>query len=104
MKVGGWLHAPAALPPGKTRYALYMRLGGPQGRSERVQKISPPSGFDPPTVQPVASLYTDWAIPALEKNVVATCTFGAIQKIFVEMIGCWTVVDSYRLEASIPAN
>jgi len=20
------------------------------------------------------------------------------------MIGCWTVVDSYRLEASIPAN
>jgi len=23
-------HAPAALPPGKTRYPLYRRLGGPQ--------------------------------------------------------------------------
>ena len=30
------------LPPGKTRYPLYRRLGEPQGRSGRVQKISPP--------------------------------------------------------------
>jgi hypothetical protein len=29
-----------------------------------VRKISPPPGFDPRTVQPVASRYTDWAIPA----------------------------------------
>jgi hypothetical protein len=49
----------------ETRYSLYRRLGGPQGRSERVQKISPPPEFDPRTVQPVASHYTDWAIPAL---------------------------------------
>ena len=27
--VGGQRHAPAALPPGKTRYPLYRRLGGP---------------------------------------------------------------------------
>jgi hypothetical protein len=32
-------------PPGKTRYPLYRRLGGPQGRSGRVIKISPPPGF-----------------------------------------------------------
>ena len=63
MGVGGQHHAPAALPPGKTRYPLYRRLGGPQGRSGRVRKISPPPGFDPRTVQPVASRYTDWAIP-----------------------------------------
>ena len=31
MGVGGQLHAPAALPPGKTRYPLYRMLGGPQG-------------------------------------------------------------------------
>jgi len=31
-----------SLPPGNTRYSLYRRLGGPQGRSERVRKISPP--------------------------------------------------------------
>ena len=36
----------------------------PQGRSGRVRKISPPPGFDPRTVQPVVSRYTDWAIPA----------------------------------------
>ena len=49
------------LPPGKTRYPLYRRLGGPQGRSGQVQKISPPLGFDPRTVQPVGSRYTDYA-------------------------------------------
>jgi hypothetical protein len=32
---------------GKTRYPLYRRLGGPQGRSGQVRKISPPPGFDP---------------------------------------------------------
>ena len=35
-----------------------------QGRSGRVLKISPPPGFDPRTAQPVASPYTDYAIPA----------------------------------------
>jgi len=66
MWVGGRRHASAALPPGKTRYPLYRRLGGPQGRSERVRKISPPPVFDPQTVQPKASRYTDWAIPVLK--------------------------------------
>jgi hypothetical protein len=45
------------LPPGKTRYPLYSRLGGPQGRSGQVRKISPPLEFDPRNVQPVASRY-----------------------------------------------
>jgi hypothetical protein len=63
--VGCQRHAPAALPPGMTRYLLYSSLGGPQGRSGRVRKISPTPGFDPRTVQPVASRHTDWAIPAL---------------------------------------
>jgi hypothetical protein len=49
------------LPAGKTRYPLYRRLGGLQGRSGQVRKISPPPGFDPRTVRPVASRYTDYA-------------------------------------------
>ena len=61
MVVGDQHHAPAALPPGKTRYLLYRRLGGPQGRSGQVRKISPLPGFDPRPVQPAASRYTDWA-------------------------------------------
>jgi hypothetical protein len=52
-------HDPAALPPGKTRYPLYRRLGESQGGSGRVRKISLPPGFDPRTVQPVARRYTD---------------------------------------------
>jgi hypothetical protein len=49
------------LPPRKIRYPLYRRLYGPQGRSGEARKISPPPGFDPLTVQPVVSRYTDWA-------------------------------------------
>jgi hypothetical protein len=48
-----------SLPPGKTRFPSYRRLGGPQGRSGQVGKISPPPGFDPLTAQSVASRYTD---------------------------------------------
>jgi hypothetical protein len=40
-------HASAALPVGKTRYALCRRLGVPQDRSGRLRKISPSLGFDP---------------------------------------------------------
>jgi hypothetical protein len=72
MGVGG--QRLAALPPGKTRYPLYRRLGGSQGRSGWVWKISPPPGFDPRTVQPVASRYTDCAILAHTK--------GTVQNIF----------------------
>jgi hypothetical protein len=64
MGVGGQRHAPAALPSGMTRYTLYRRLSRPLGQSKRVLKISPPPGFDPRTVQLVASRYTDYAIPA----------------------------------------
>jgi hypothetical protein len=64
MGVGGQRHAPATLPPGMTQYPLYRRLGKPQGRSGRVLKISPPPGFDPRTVQLVASRYTNYVIPA----------------------------------------
>jgi hypothetical protein len=57
------LYNSTALPPRKIRYPLYRRLGGPQGWSGRVRKISPLPGFDPQTVQSVASRYTVWAVP-----------------------------------------
>jgi hypothetical protein len=57
---GGWsTPRPGRFTTGKeTRYPLYRKLGTPQGRSERVWKISPPPVFDPRTVQLVASRYT----------------------------------------------
>ena len=48
------------LPPGKTRYPLYRRLGGPQGRSGWVENRVP-TRIRSQTVQPVVSRYTDWA-------------------------------------------
>ena len=48
------------LHPGKTRYPLYRRLDGPQGRSGRSENLASP-GFDPRTVRPVVSRYTDCA-------------------------------------------
>jgi hypothetical protein len=47
----GWLVNDTArqLYPGKeTRYPLYRRLGRPQGWSERMRKISPPTGIRSP--------------------------------------------------------
>jgi hypothetical protein len=40
LKVCGQLHAPAALPQGKSpRYSFYKRLGGPQSRSGRYGEV-----------------------------------------------------------------
>ena len=46
------------LPPGKTRYPFYRRLGGPQGRSIRAENLDP-TGIRSRTVQPLVSRYTD---------------------------------------------
>jgi len=51
--VGSQRDGPATLPPRKTRYLLYRRLGRPQDRTGRVRKIPPPPGFDPRIVQPI---------------------------------------------------
>jgi hypothetical protein len=59
MGVGGQIHAPAALPRGK-KHGTYWT----GGRYGRVWKISTPPGLGPQTVQPVASRYSVWAIPA----------------------------------------
>ena len=77
MGVGGQRHDPADLPPVKTRYPVYVyrRLGGLQARSGQMQKISPKPGFDHRTVQPVASRYTDWAIPAPHTPVICANIF-----------------------------
>ena len=48
------------LPPGKTRYPFYRRLGGPQGWSGRAENLVP-TGIRSRTVQPVVSHYIDCA-------------------------------------------
>ena len=100
MGVGCQHNTPAALTPGKTRYPLYRRLGGPQGRSGRVRKISPPPGFDRRTVQPVASRYTDWDIVYPKYDV------------FLQFIRGWDTVatrlyiytNSLKITSNVPLN
>ena len=48
------------LPPGKTWYPFYRRLGGPQARSGRAENLVP-TGIQSRTFQPVVSRYTNWA-------------------------------------------
>jgi len=65
MGVGDLRHASAALPPRK-RPGTHL-IGdwvGPRANLQGCWKSCPPSGFDPRTVQPVGSRYTDWTIAA----------------------------------------
>jgi hypothetical protein len=65
MGVGGQSHAPAALPPEKDP-GTHCIGGwvGPRVGLDEWGNSSPPLGFDPRTVQPVASRNTDCAMPS----------------------------------------
>jgi hypothetical protein len=68
----GWVvnATPRRIYP-RERPGTHSRLGGLQGWSERVRKISTPTGIrsDPRAVQPVASRYADWAIGAHPRRI-----------------------------------
>jgi len=69
------------LPPGKTRYPFYRRLGGPQGRYRGAESLAP-TGIRSRTVQPVVSRYTDCATrPTRSVNYVDFKMHGATTKI-----------------------
>jgi hypothetical protein len=73
MEVGGQRHDPAALLPGKNHC-----LGGcvgPRVGLDGCGKSRPPPDFDPWTIQPVASQYTDCAIPAHSINYISVYIF-----------------------------
>jgi len=83
--VGVWsTPSPGRFTPRKDSVPIYGRRGGPQGRSGRVRKISPPPEFDTRTVQTVQGRYTDWTIPAptvlplhIIKSSVYICRFNS---------------------------
>jgi len=65
MGVGGQFHGPDHFTPGRESTHC---MGGYVGPSQfaQVQKISPPLGFNPQTIQPVTSHYTI-QVPYLEQ-------------------------------------
>ena len=60
--VGGQCHSPVALPPGKRPSTQF--TGSYRGLSGGARKIWSPQRFDPRTIQPVATRFTDRATPA----------------------------------------
>jgi hypothetical protein len=64
MGMGDQRHASAGLPPEKTGTHFTGGWVGPTAGLDGCRKSRPPPAFDPRTVQPVASRYTDCAMPA----------------------------------------
>jgi hypothetical protein len=62
--VCGQHHGPAAFTPWKDAVPIVQEAGwAPEPVRIGAENLAPP-GFDPRTFQPVASRYTDYAIPA----------------------------------------
>ena len=67
MGVGGWRHAPASLPRKRDPVPIVQNIRWAPGSvwtDAEKPRPPPPPGFDPWSVQPVASCYTNYAIPA----------------------------------------
>ena len=97
----GQRHAPAAFyPPWNTRYPLYRRLSGSHGRSGHVRKISLPPEFDPQTVQPVASRYTDYATRPFLPTVTRTNS-GAKDWMNLKQVDVWIKKRSFLPSPSV---
>ena len=72
MGVDGERHALPAPLSGINRYQMFRMLSASHCRSGRTRKISLQQGFDPRTVQPVASLYNGHSIPVDVINTLRT--------------------------------
>jgi len=101
MGVGGQRHAPAALPPGKTRHPLYRRLGGLQGSSERVRKISPPpTGIRSPDRPALSESLYRLRYPAPHKERIAyTCTNMKMHRPHMRMYVVYNLLSAILLTA-----
>jgi len=91
---GGWsTPRPGRFFPGKDPVPTCRRLGRPQGHSGRVWQILHPPGYDPRTAQPVASRYTDRAIPAhTHTEEILICSHFILLEYWI-WNGCYNVPD-----------
>ena len=94
MWVGGQHQNPAAaLAPGKTRYALCKRLGGPQGSvCTCMEDLAPPPGLDPRTVQACSkSLYRLSYLTTTVKQLLFYIMIQGYQKESVHLMNCTAI-------------
>ena len=102
---------PGRFTPGKEiQYPLYRRFGGLQSQSRWVRKICPPPGFEPRTVQPVASRYTVYVIPGFflferlasnfsKANLPRYCKF-----VVYKFSSDWKINSDYREQVTLFTN
>ena len=98
---GGWVvSAPSLLYPlGKTQYPLYSRLGGTQGWSGQVQKISPLQNLIPgPSSPQQGAILTLLFQPTPEPDSDKWCVFTAyLQKSYIQHFNHSIIVKLYDL-------
>ena len=99
--VGGQIHAPAAVPPGK-RHGVHSTEGwvGPRGRSGRVRKISLLPGFNLRTVPNVARRYTVWAIPGHSTQIIPSSQNSRCYVVKADDFWTTAVASSVKLRSS----
>ena len=108
----GWVvnATPWPFTPGKdTRYPLYKRMGGPQGRSGQVRKISPPTGIRSPDRPALSESLYRLRYPGPHQNPVyvcllpmhATCTTHTT---FLDFITLIIPADESKLRSSSLCN
>jgi hypothetical protein len=73
MGVGGQHHAPAAFTPGKDPVPIVQEAGWAPGLVWTGAENLTPPGFDPQTVRPRASRYTDYTVPFFVELLVIYC-------------------------------
>jgi hypothetical protein len=79
MGIGAQQHPPAPLPqerPGTFCAQVWVGFGGDL---DGYQKISTPPAFEPETIQPIASCYTDCAV----RTVIAVVRFDIYHKVTI---------------------
>jgi hypothetical protein len=88
-----------SLPPGKSRYPLYKKLGGPQDRSGQVRNILPPTGFRTQIAQPVASRYTDYDTHPIKSKEKSSLNFPCQWAILEDDVDLYSVYPKWHTQA-----
>jgi len=99
-EVGEWSAARPGrtLPPGKTGYPFYRRLGGPQGRSGRAENLVP-TGIQSRTVQPVAQSLYRLSYPAHSSRCIPGKKYNGLKCSCVLCVMVLFYVVSYAVRA-----
>ena len=71
---------------------------GPRARLDECGNSRPPPGFDPRTVHPGASRYTDWAIPAHSIQWVSGIKWGGGREVNHSLL----LVSRLRMNGAVP--